>query len=56
MAWDRAGDAPIRPLLGELSFVGGAANWGYKFRYGLFEIDAADAASIARRMLGRVAA
>jgi hypothetical protein len=42
--------APIRPLLGELSFTRGSPNWGQAFRYGLFRIDEADFARIAQAM------
>lgn len=49
--WQAAHETPIRPLLGDLAFVGDGKNWGYKFRFGLFEIGEADAALIASRML-----
>lgn len=35
-------DAPIRPLLTKLSFVTNPAQWGYKFRFGHFEITKQD--------------
>ena len=35
-------DAPIHPLLDQLRFTAGYANWGFKLRLGHFEIDAAD--------------
>jgi len=35
-------DAPIHPLLDKLSFTVGVTNWGYKFRFGHFEITEAD--------------
>lgn len=43
-------DAPIRPLLDQLHFTAGYTNWGFKFRLGHFEIDAADFALIAQTM------
>jgi len=48
--WLPGQSAPIRPLLGELSFTRGAPNWGQAFRYGLFRIDEADFACIAQAM------
>ena len=43
-------EAPIRPLLGGLSFTKGKTNWGYGFRYGLLEITEADFRLIAHAM------
>lgn len=48
--WRNACDAPIRPLLNALSFTRGSGNWGYKFRFGLFEIARADHELIASAM------
>jgi hypothetical protein len=48
--WMPAQPAPIRPLLGELSFTRGTPNWGQAFRYGLFRIDEADFECIAQAM------
>ena len=45
--WNAAGAAPIRPLLEQLEFSAGVANWGYKFRFGLFEVSAHDMDLIA---------
>lgn len=45
-----ANDAPIRPLLDDLSFTKGKTNWGYAFRYGLIEITPADFRLIAKAM------
>jgi len=42
VAWERAGTVPIRPLLGALAFASDDRNWGYKLRFGLFEVGAAD--------------
>ena len=50
VAWLAAREAPITPLLQELSFSKGQRNWGYKFRFGLFEVSAADMAIIAAVM------
>ncbi|MCB1389199.1 MAG: EVE domain-containing protein [Rhodobacteraceae bacterium] len=46
--WLPTRDAPIRPLLGRLSF--GGPGWGARFRYGLFEVTAADMDVIAEAM------
>lgn len=43
-------DAPIRPLLDQLVFTAGFANWGFKFRLGHFEIEEADFRLIAQTM------
>ena len=45
-------ETPIKPLLGELSFIEDKTHWGYKFRFGLFEIPQADFQRIARAMMG----
>lgn len=50
VAWDAAREAPIVPLLDELEFTAGKANWGYPFRFGLFEICERDFRLIARAM------
>ena len=42
VAWERARTTPIRPLLGVLAFTSGDRNWGYKLRFGLFEIGEGD--------------
>jgi EVE domain len=35
-------ETPIRPLLDELNFVEDKTRWGYRFRFGVFEIDEHD--------------
>lgn len=47
--WLETRDAPIRPLLDHLSF--GGPGWGARFRYGLFEVTAADMDLIAGAMI-----
>lgn len=47
--WRVGHEAPIRPLLDRLGFAAGG-NWGYKLRFGLFEVNDADAAVIAAAM------
>ncbi|WP_066269334.1 EVE domain-containing protein [Hydrogenophaga palleronii] len=46
----RARPAPIAPLLDALEFVEDRQHWGYKFRFGLFEISTADMRRIAQAM------
>jgi hypothetical protein len=50
VAWRDAAEVSIRPLLGALDFTSGGANWGYKLRFGLFEISAHDFALIESAM------
>lgn len=50
IAYSECHDAPIRPLLDELSFTQGKTNWGYSFRYGLIEISESDFKLIAHAM------
>ena len=46
----RAHAAPIHPLLPELSFTRGKANWGYAFRFGLLKVTDDDMDAIAHAM------
>jgi hypothetical protein len=50
VSWADAHDAPIAPLIDNLDFTRGKTNWGYQLRLGLFEISAADFATIAGAM------
>lgn len=50
VAFVAAQPAAIRPLLDALAFAQPRAQWGAKFRYGLFSIDDADLLRIARAM------
>ena len=52
----RAQAAPIVPLLDALDFVEDSQRWGYKFRFGLFEVSAADMNRIALAMRADTAA
>jgi hypothetical protein len=52
----KASDAPIRPLLEQLSFIKDKSKWGYAFRYGHLEIPRSDFELIATKMLGHVPA
>ena len=48
--WFETKPASILPLLQELSFTKGQTSWGYKFRFGLFEISESDMQVIAQAM------
>jgi hypothetical protein len=50
VAFLKAKDAPIHPLLDTLSFTRGRASWGYAFRRGSFAVSADDFHVIARAM------
>ena len=43
-------EAPIRPLIDQLSFIKDKRRWGYMFRFGLFKIPREDFAVISRAM------
>ena len=46
--------APIRPILGLLSFTKDCPSWGYAFRFGLFEITKEDFEIIQQAMSSNV--
>lgn len=48
--WLEATVTPIAPLLQNLSFTKGQSHWGYKFRFGLFEISESDMRLISLAM------
>ena len=48
--WHKAIETPVRPLLGHLSFARGSKNWGYRLRFGLFQIEEEDMRIIAAAM------
>jgi EVE domain len=48
--WSESHNAGIRPLLDRLSFTRGQKSWGYKFRFGLFDIPREDMEIIAKAM------
>ena len=50
VAWSEATEAPIHPMLEQLSFARGNKNWGYQLRFGLFEIPSQDLLLIAEAM------
>jgi len=44
-------EVPIRPLIDDLSFIQDKTHWGYKFRFGLFEIPPSDFEFIRNAMI-----
>ncbi len=43
-------EVPIRPLIDKLEFIENKKSWGYKFRFGLFEINERDFSLISSKM------
>ena len=50
IAYVPAREAPILPLLDQLEFVEDRKRWGYKFRFGLFDVSDGDMRAIAGAM------
>lgn len=50
VAYSTAREAPIRPMLDDLSFTANQRNWGMKFRRGVLEIPVEDFDLIANAM------
>jgi predicted RNA-binding protein len=44
-------EIPIRPLIDDLSFITDKTHWGFRFRFGLFEIPEADGELIKNAMI-----
>lgn len=44
-------DVPIKPLLDDLEFIEDKTRWGYRFRFGLFQINEHDYQLISSQML-----
>jgi len=44
-------ETPIKPLVEDLTFIQDKVHWGYRFRFGLFEIPEVDFAQIKGAML-----
>ncbi len=51
-----ATEAPIRPLIEDLTFIKNKKSWGYVFRFGLIEIPESDFLQIAAAMKVQVGA
>jgi len=43
-------EAPIRPLIDQLTFIQDKQKWGYKFRFGMFEVSEDDFQTVATAM------
>ena len=43
-------EAPIRPLIDDLDFIEDKTRWGYRFRFGVFEISEHDLGVIRAAM------
>ena len=54
VTWLKTRDAAIEPLLQQLEFTKGKTNWGYQFRFGLFEILETDMHMIAAAMGAKI--
>lgn len=52
--WAQAREAPIHPLLEQLSFTANRKNWGYQFRFGLFGITQKDFETIVAAMSAKL--
>ena len=50
VAYRKATEVPIRPLIEQLSFIKNKMHWGAPFRFGFLEIDKHDFSLIAKRM------
>ena len=44
-------EVPVKPLIDELSFIQDKTHWGYKFRFGLFQIPQKDFELIQHAMM-----
>lgn len=42
VTFEQCTEVPIKPLIDQLSFITDKTHWGYKFRFGMFEIPEAD--------------
>jgi hypothetical protein len=56
VAWAKAEEARIKPLLDRLHFTVAKSNWGYQLRFGLFEIGDHDFRVIAEAMGAKIGA
>jgi EVE domain len=54
VSWFETQDAPIECMLQKLGFTKGKTNWGYQFRFGLFEVSENDIKTIAEAMGGSI--
>ncbi len=49
--WKKCTEVPIQPLINDLDFIDNKQSWGYKFRFGFFEIPEHDFKIIKSKML-----
>jgi hypothetical protein len=56
VAYAAAREVSILPWLDEFEFVENRQHWGYKFRFGLFEVSERDMRLVARAMRADLAA
>ena len=50
VAYAASHEAPIAPLIERLAFIENPKQWGYKFRFGMFDVSDADMQLIAKAM------
>jgi hypothetical protein len=50
VAFSASREAPIQPLIPDLTFIENKQHWGFPFRRGLFRVERADFAQIAAAM------
>ena len=55
VSFQRCREAPIKPLINDLSFIKNKKQWGFMFRFGFFEIPKEDFDLIASHMLAESA-
>jgi hypothetical protein len=51
ISWKKCAEVPIQPLINDLDFIDNKQSWGYKFRFGFFEIPEHDFKLIKSKML-----
>jgi len=49
--WLKCRETPIAPLIDKLDFIENKKSWGYKFRFGFFEIPEGDFKLICEKMV-----
>ena len=54
VGFKKCSELPIKPLITKLSFIENKTHWGYKFRFGLFEIPRSDFELICCGMIDKV--
>jgi hypothetical protein len=49
--WLKCRETPIAPLISQLDFIKNKTSWGYRFRFGFFEIQERDFKLISEKMV-----